>query len=325
MEKPLVSVIILCYNQEDFIAQAIESVLAQETDFRYEIILGDDASSDDTPRICQRYQAIYPDKIVLQLNEENKGICRNYFDCVQMAQGDFIADCAGDDFWIDPLKLQREMDAFRQHPQVSIVYSNWKTWLQNSQEFVLNNESYKEVIFKPKSYGSATVASFLSRRFLPNIVLSAATYRKEIVMAAYREHPDIFVGEGVVAEDLPVTSVLLKAGPAYYLPYEHLAYREMEESVSHSRNIHKKHRFIWACLKQTYQTAIALGIGKRSIRAFMKRSFRDELHYAYQYRQRDYAKEVFDYWRNTPYRMRLKDYVKYFLTRFYFNRKKSEK
>ncbi len=311
MDKPLVSVILLCYNQEDFIAQAIESVLAQETDFRYEIILGDDASSDDTPRICQQYKNIYSDKIVLQLNGSNKGICRNYFDCLQLAQGEFIADCAGDDFWIDPLKLQREMEVFRAHPEVSIVYANWKTWMQNQQEFVDNNTIYDKEIFKPKAFGAATVARFLSKRVNPAVVLSAATYRKSIVQQAYLECPEIFVGPGVVAEDIPVTAALLKKGPAYYLPYYHLGYRQLDESVSHSRDLHKKHRFIWDCVRQTYLTAVALGIGKRSIRVFMKRALRDELHYAYQYRQKAFAKEVWAFWKQTPYRKRPKDFFKY--------------
>lgn len=315
MEKPLVSVILLCYNQEDFIAQAIESVLAQETDFAYEIILGDDASSDDTARICRQYKNIYPDKIVLQLNESNKGICRNYFDCLMMAQGEYIADCAGDDFWLDPLKLQREVDTFRAHPRISFVYARSKNWIQNRQEFDEYQSPHQKMMLREKDFGPATAARFLSKRYFPTVVLSAATYRKEIVLKAYQEYPEIFVGEAVVAEDLPITAVLLMAGPACYLPYDHLGYRELDESVSHSRDLYKKHRFIWTCACQTYHIAQSLGLGKKSIKVFMKRAFRDELHYAYQTRNEDFAKEVFRFWKQTGYRRRLKDYVKYILIR----------
>lgn len=313
MEKPLVSVILLCYNQEDFIAQAIESVLAQETDFDYEIILGDDASDDDTSHICQQYKHIYPDKIVLQLNENNKGICRNYFDCLMLAKGDYIADCAGDDFWLDPHKLQREVDAFRAHPQLSFVYARAKNWMQNRQEFEEQTSPYQEQIFRDKDFGPATAARFLSKQFFPTVVLSAATYRKEIVLKAYQAFPEIFIASSVVAEDLPITSVLLMAGPACYLPYDHLAYRVLDESVSHSRDLYKKHRFIWTCARQTYQIAQCLGLGKKSIKSFMKRALRDELHYAYQTRNEDFAKEIFSFWTSTGYRKRLKDYVKYAL------------
>lgn len=315
MEKPLVSVILLCYNQEDFIAQAIESVLAQETDFDYEIILGDDASSDDTPRICQQYKNIYPDKIVLQLNESNKGICRNYFDCLMMAQGTYIADCAGDDFWLDPLKLQRDVNAFRAHPQISFVYARAKNWIQNRQEFDEVQSPYQKEIFREKDFGPATAARFLSKHYFPTVVLSAATYRKEIVLKAYQEHPEIFVGQDVVAEDLPITSVLLLAGPSCYLPYDHLGYRELDESVSHSRDLYKKHRFIWTCTRQTYQIAQVLGLSRKSIKVYMKRCLRDELHYAYQTRNEEYAKEIYVFWKNTGYRRRLKDFVKYMLIR----------
>lgn len=316
MGKPLVSVILLCYNQEDFVAQAIESVLAQECDFDYEIILADDASSDDTPRICRQYQHIYSDKIVLQLNDRNKGLCRNYFDCVQMAQGDYIADCAGDDFWIDSHKLQREVDAFRAHPDVSIVYSQWKVWLQNAQEFAPTEQLFTSGIYRRNDYGPATVARFLSKQFMPEIVLSASCYRKDIVLQAYREHPTVFTGAAVVAEDLTVTAALLMAGPACYLPYEHLAYRQLDESVSHSKDPGKKHRFIWDCARQSYCIAMELGLSRRSIKTFMKKNLRDELHYAYKTRNEDFAKEIYHFWRKAGYRRRPKDVIKYLLTLF---------
>lgn len=107
---PIVSVIVITYNQQDTIKQSLDSILNQVIDFSYEVIIGDDASSDRTYEICKEYQNKYPEIVRLFRNTENKGILNNYYDCVLRANGKYIADCAGDDFWIDNYKLQKQVN-----------------------------------------------------------------------------------------------------------------------------------------------------------------------------------------------------------------------
>jgi glucosyltransferase len=101
-----ISVIVATYNQEDTIARTLDSVLMQQCHVPIEIILGEDCSTDGTLAVCQRYADEHPDVIRLIANKQNKGLVDNYFDCMLAAQGKYIADCAGDDFWTDPLKLE---------------------------------------------------------------------------------------------------------------------------------------------------------------------------------------------------------------------------
>lgn len=105
-----VSVIVLSFNHEKYIAQALDSILMQEVDFNYEILVGDDASSDKTPEILQEYQKQHPDIIRVWLREQNLGATQNAYELLNCAHGKYIAACEGDDYWIVPNKLKKQVD-----------------------------------------------------------------------------------------------------------------------------------------------------------------------------------------------------------------------
>ena len=105
-----VSIICTNYNKEAWIEEAIKGFLNQKCDFDYEIILVDDASSDHSPQIIERYANQYPDKIKAVFHQENLGITKTWLDICQLAQGDYIARCDADDYWIDVYKLQKQVD-----------------------------------------------------------------------------------------------------------------------------------------------------------------------------------------------------------------------
>lgn len=112
-----VSVIVLTYNHGKYIRRAIESALMQRTDFHYEILVGDDASTDATPHILQEYAEKYPEKFRLFLREKNLGASRNGYELAVNARGKYIANLDGDDFWTDEEKLQIQSDFLDSHPQ----------------------------------------------------------------------------------------------------------------------------------------------------------------------------------------------------------------
>lgn len=112
-----VSVVIVSYNQEKYISKAIESVLTQKTDFPVEILVGDDCSSDRTPEIIQGYVDRYPDKIKFIRRSSNVGATYNAYDLNTRCEGDYIAYLEGDDYWTDPLKLQKQKDFLDRHTE----------------------------------------------------------------------------------------------------------------------------------------------------------------------------------------------------------------
>lgn len=100
----------ITYNHEPYIAQAIEGVLMQETDFPYELVIGEDCSTDNTRKICEEYAKRFPDKIRLLAGQRNFGIVPNFRRTFNACQGEFVALCEGDDYWISPLKIQRQKE-----------------------------------------------------------------------------------------------------------------------------------------------------------------------------------------------------------------------
>ena len=119
----VVSVGVISFNQENYIRQCLDSILMQETDFRYEIVVGDDCSTDSTQDILTSYQNQYPDLFVLVLNKENKGISDNYKSVLSHCKGKYIAFCEGDDYWTDPHKLQLQVDFLERHEEYGFVGS----------------------------------------------------------------------------------------------------------------------------------------------------------------------------------------------------------
>lgn len=112
-EKIVVSVVCATYNQQRYIEDAITGFLMQETDFAFEVIIHDDASTDSTPSVVEKYQKLYPNiiKPIYQLeNQYSKGDFRPSRYCVDFARGSFIAPCEGDDFWVEPSKLQYQYE-----------------------------------------------------------------------------------------------------------------------------------------------------------------------------------------------------------------------
>ena len=115
-KEPLVSIICTVFNKGPWLGQAIEGFLNQVTTFDFEILLIDDASTDDSWSVMEVYQNRYPDKIKTFYNEKNLGISKTWYKICKEAKGKYIARCDGDDFWLNPLKLQRQVDALEANP-----------------------------------------------------------------------------------------------------------------------------------------------------------------------------------------------------------------
>ena len=109
----------ITYNHERFIEQAVESVLMQKVNFRYELVIGEDCSVDRTRDIIIQFQKKYPDRIRLLLRERNLGSSMNFIRTLEACQGEYVALLEGDDYWTSPYKLQRQVDFLDAHPECS--------------------------------------------------------------------------------------------------------------------------------------------------------------------------------------------------------------
>jgi glucosyltransferase len=130
----MVDVIMATYNHEKYISQAIESVLMQECDYDYRLIIGEDCSPDGTLAICEKYAEAHPDRIKLIKHETNTGLGNNYKTLFNAVTAKYVAILESDDYWVDKHKLQKQVDILESHPEVGLVHGNFYSLYENGQK-----------------------------------------------------------------------------------------------------------------------------------------------------------------------------------------------
>lgn len=117
------SVFLVTYNQERYIRKALDSILMQEVDFDYEVIIGEDCSTDSTPQICDEYATKYP-FVKVYHHKKNLGLLGNWEFVWNHCTGEYIAMLEGDDYWIDSKKLQKQVDFLDVHPEYALTFTS---------------------------------------------------------------------------------------------------------------------------------------------------------------------------------------------------------
>lgn len=192
IQKPVVSILCDTFNHEGFIKETLEGFLKQETTFPFEIIVHDDASKDATPAILKEYAERYPLIIKTVLQKENQYSQKiNFWSDVTfpMAQGKYIALCEGDDYWIDELKLQKQVDFLENNPDYVITWTDFYT--RKGTELVPNDfkESLSAVytvdfdtLFKP--YCTYTLTSLFRKEAVDPLDYKKFKYGKDNTLYA---------------------------------------------------------------------------------------------------------------------------------------------
>jgi glycosyltransferase involved in cell wall biosynthesis len=122
MNELSVDVLMMTYNHEAYIQEAIEGVLNQKTNFKVRLIIGNDCSTDKTIQVCQKYTKQYPNQIELVHQEFNIGHHKNFIEIYKRTNATYIALCEGDDYWTDPNKLQKQIDILEANPSYIICF-----------------------------------------------------------------------------------------------------------------------------------------------------------------------------------------------------------
>jgi glycosyltransferase involved in cell wall biosynthesis len=128
VQKPMVSVVMITYNHEKYIAEAVNGVFMQKCDFDIEFIIANDKSTDHTNQTINEIidQTTIPDHIKMRYynHPNNKGVMKNFIWSLNQAKGNYIALCEGDDYWTDPLKLQKQVDFLEGNPEYVVCCHN---------------------------------------------------------------------------------------------------------------------------------------------------------------------------------------------------------
>lgn len=164
-----VSVICVTYNQEKYIEQALSGFASQKTNFEIEVIVADDCSTDSTPEIIARFAKDYPNLFRQILRKKNLGVIGNNIDSLRQAKGQYIALCEGDDYWTDPLKLQKQVDLLDKHQDMALCFHPVEVLFESQEE---KNHIYPD----PKASLSFTVEQLLKGNFIQT---NSVMYRRQ--------------------------------------------------------------------------------------------------------------------------------------------------
>jgi len=223
----MLSVHMLSYNQEKYIRQALDGVLMQRVAFPMELVVSDDASTDSTPAILQEYAEKYPNIVKPLLREKNVGCIRNYWENFERCSGKYVALIDGDDYWTDPLKLQKQVDFLEAHPDYGLVYTDLESY----------NEKFGRIEPFPidRVDGYAYDSQLMELRGIWTVTVCL---RKSLLDNMPILDDRCFKGDTFIWLEISRKSLVK------YLPEKTAIYRILTESVSHIPDARKRARFL---------------------------------------------------------------------------------
>lgn len=226
----MVTVCVVTYNQEKWIRKTLDSILAQQTDYPFEVIIGEDHGTDGTRAICQEYADKY-ENVTLLLDVENLGVTANWIRCVQAGRGRYIMTCAGDDWWHNPKKIQMQVDFMEAHPDCVVCHSDIDVHNEHTQTTVQN---YMQ------AHGIVPPEGRIQR-----VILSGREHISAVTMCIRRKTFEKYVPAEEFArrrfprEDWPTLLVLAAHGDILYMPISTATYRVGQVSITRTSDYEK--------------------------------------------------------------------------------------
>lgn len=228
--KIKLSVGVITYNQESTIRQTLDSILAQKGDFDLELVIGEDCSTDNTLAICQEYakRQMTNDKcqIILLPNTHNLGIMGNFSRVMKACTGEFVGICAGDDYWCDEYKLQKQLAYLHAHPEVGVVSTAGYKLLVKTNTLVPNAvdpiHPFEDGNVKPFYFSANYVGGLYA------MPLSLLIKRDVLQYVDFDE----FVRRGFPVEDYPMQAVLAQHCKWGHINDLCVVYRVYQESTT---------------------------------------------------------------------------------------------
>ena len=232
MNEPLVSVKMITYNHAPYIARAIEGVLQQKTEFPFELVIGEDCSTDGTREIVSEYQKRFPEIIRVVTSETNVGMIRNGYRTEKACTGKYIAWCEGDDYWHNPHKLQKQVEYMESHPECGLVHSDYDRFFPETGKVTKNFNRF--VDNKPPD--NLDICSILRGGKYLYILTCTVMARKAILFdiidadSALYETPTFLIG------DTPRWAEIAYRSKTHYMDESLATYTVMDESASKSKD-----------------------------------------------------------------------------------------
>jgi len=241
MTEPLVSVKMITYNHAPYIAQAIEGVLQQKTNFPYELVIGEDCSTDGTRQIVFDYQKKYPAIIRVITSDQNVGMSKNSHLTTKACRGKYVAFCEGDDYWHHPDKLQKQADCLESHPEYGLVCSDYDVYLVKAKKRIRNFVAYRNFMVPKKP----TILDFVEDNGGIGLAILTCTVmaRRNLFEQVIESDPYLHRNERFLMGDTQLWAELATLAYFYYIPESLATHNITAESATRSKDIKKVLRF----------------------------------------------------------------------------------
>ena len=225
------SVAMTTYNHQKYIAQAIEGVLMQKTNFPFELIIGDDCSTDKTLEICLNYQNIHPTIIQIIQSKQNQGLRKNNIEVWTKCKGKYIAYCEGDDFWTNPNKLQKQVDFLDSHNDFIGVFH---------QTQMLYDDERPSTLFTPINQKKRLNFEENIERWV--VATCSLVFRNIFKSDQFKKYRDMLLSDEVFYSDRPLMAFLTKINDFYYLSETMGVWRQHENNMTRIGNLSEMSR-----------------------------------------------------------------------------------
>lgn len=235
--EPLASVKMITYNQAAYLAQAIEGVLMQKTGFPYELVIGEDCSTDGTREIALRYAEAHPDIIRMVTSEHNVGTRANGHRTTAACRGKYIAWCEGDDYWHRDDKLQMQVEYLEAHEDCVLVHSDCDLYVAGIGTRIPSYHRFRGLTPPP----APTVNGLLKGEYA--IRTCTACARLEAVREILKADPETHVSHTFLMGDIQLWADLMCRGKVHYFSESLSTYRFLPESGSRSRSAVRQQEF----------------------------------------------------------------------------------
>lgn len=225
-ESPTLSIIVLTFNHESYVIQALDSIFEQITEYSFEVIVGDDCSKDDTLNRVQEYYNKFPNSLRVITSEKNVGMKENAIRCIRSSKGKYIAICDGDDFWIDRFKIDRQIKFLENNLDYALIYSQARRFIQKDNAF---NSLIGSQYFGFNSLSKANVIPTVTVMFRLNLYLEYI----ELLESENKLH---------LFTDYSFWLFLAKNQKLFFEEKITSVYRVLNESLTHSKSMLKYFR-----------------------------------------------------------------------------------
>ena len=290
-DKPLVVIKCLVYNHEPYLRDCLEGFVMQQTNFPFVAIVHDDASTDGSAAIIREYEEKYPDIIKPIYETENQyskrdgSLMRIMNTAIDATGAKYVAMCEGDDYWTDPLKLQKQVDFMEVHSEYSITGHRYKIYNQEEQKYELDYINY---LFNDQNI---TGVEFERQNYLDHPFLQTMTvvYRTDCF-------DQLFYASLPVKGDLTIFYVCLLKGKGYCFNFEGAVYRRSNCGVYAKKSWNEKHFVGFNLYSKMYIYTKDSVFFPHAI-SHLNHVFADAKHSITEYKStnRKYLKEVFDF------------------------------